>query len=188
MGGRWKLRGFSGLQRSIDWLAAKGLVAQEPSQDGPDWFYVTDPGWEVAAGDTGIAQMAAAERLGVDLHALIAGEVRAQYLLGDYETAIFKAMRQVEIRVRELAGAGKRDLGVPLMRLAFKPGGPLSDPDQDAGEQEATMALFWGAIGVFKNPSSHREVEFEDPTLASEAVLLADLLLRMLDAIERDRS
>jgi Protein of unknown function (Hypoth_ymh) len=43
------------------------------------------------------------------------------------------------------------------------------------------MALFWGAIGVFKNPTSHRPVNYDDPTVAAEAVLLADLLLRMLD-------
>ncbi len=46
------------------------------------------------------------------------------------------------------------------------------------------MALFWGAIGVFKNPSSHRQVEYDDPTLASDVVLLADLLHRMLDQVE----
>ena len=45
------------------------------------------------------------------------------------------------------------------------------------------MALFWGAIGVFKNPSSHREVNYDDPIVAAEAVLLADLLLRLLDAM-----
>jgi len=45
------------------------------------------------------------------------------------------------------------------------------------------MALFWGAIGVFKNPSSHREVNYGDVTVAAEAVLLADLLLRLLDAM-----
>jgi len=52
-------------------------------------------------------------------------------------------------------------------------------------ESEAIMALFRGAIGVFKNPSSHRQVEFDDPTEASEVILLADLLLRMLDRIEQ---
>jgi hypothetical protein len=48
----------------------------------------------------------------------------------------------------------------------------------------ATRALFWGAIGVFKNPSSHRQVRFEDSIEAAEVVLLADLLLRLLDRTE----
>jgi hypothetical protein len=43
------------------------------------------------------------------------------------------------------------------------------------------MALFWGAIGVFKNPPSHRQVDYANPTIAAEIVLFADLLLRMLD-------
>jgi hypothetical protein len=45
------------------------------------------------------------------------------------------------------------------------------------------MALFWGAIGVFKNPTSHRPVDYGDPTVDAEAVLVADLLLRMLDDV-----
>jgi uncharacterized protein (TIGR02391 family) len=93
-------------------------------------------------------------------------------------------MREVEIRVRDLAGAGNDDLGVGLMKEAFKKGGRLADSALEAGEQQATMALFWGAIGVFKNPSSHRQVDFEDPTLASEIVLFADRLHRMLDRVE----
>lgn len=43
------------------------------------------------------------------------------------------------------------------------------------------MALFQGAIGVFKNPTSQRQVDYCDTTIASEIVLFADLLLRMLD-------
>ena len=65
------------------------------------------------------------------------------------------------------------------MKTAFREDGPLSDPSLEAGEQQARMALYWGAIGVFKNPSSHRQVDFDDPTLASEVILLADLLLRL---------
>jgi hypothetical protein len=41
---------------------------------------------------------------------------------------------------------------------------------------------------VFKNPSSHRQVEYDDPTAASEVVLLADLLLRLLDGTADRRS
>jgi len=91
-------------------------------------------------------------------------------------------MREVEIRVRELSDSEPRDIGVALMRQAFRPEvGPLTDQNAEKGEQEALSALFAGAIGVFKNPVSHRQVDYEDPTLASEVVLVADLLLRILD-------
>jgi Protein of unknown function (Hypoth_ymh) len=61
---------------------------------------------------------------------------------------------------------------------------PGGDSAIHEGEQVATMALFWGAIGVFKNPSSHRQVTYDDVTMASEIVLLADLLLRMLESAQ----
>jgi uncharacterized protein (TIGR02391 family) len=173
-------------EEAFDWLVSHGLVSREPSQSGPDWFFVTEPGWEVVQSSAGLAKIAAAERLSVDLHPRLAARVRSQYLLGEYEAAAFLAMREVEIRVRDLARAGDDDLGVALMKEAFKKGGPLTDPTLEAGEQQATMALFWGAIGVFKNPSSHRQVDFDDPTLASEIILFADLLHRMLDRLSSD--
>jgi len=92
-------------EEAFDWLAQHGLVAREPSQDGPDWFFVTERGWAAAdEGDAGVARIGAAERLSVALHPMIADRVRSQYLLGEYEAAAFLAMRQVEIRVRDLSG------------------------------------------------------------------------------------
>ena len=41
-------------------------------------------------------------------------------------------------------------------------------------------------MGVFKNPTSHREVDYNDPTEAAEAILFADLLMRLLDRIMDD--
>jgi uncharacterized protein (TIGR02391 family) len=71
------------------------------------------------------------------------------------------------------------------MREAFKAdGGPLADPNLDPGERVGVMELFAGAIGTFKNPPSHRQVDYSDPTEASEVVLLADLLMRLLDRAE----
>lgn len=68
------------------------------------------------------------------------------------------------------------------MSRAFKPdGGLLCDSSADGGEQVGTMNLFQGAIGLFKNPVSHRQVDYANPTIASEVVLFADLLLRILD-------
>jgi hypothetical protein len=70
------------------------------------------------------------------------------------------------------------------MTEAFKEGGPLFDGSLDRGESQAMMALFRGAIGGFKNPPNHRAVDYGgDPVEASEVVLLADLLLRLLDQV-----
>ena len=104
-------------------------------------------------------------------------------LLGDYEVAAFTALREVEIRVRDLAHEPASALGVPLMRKAFNEKGLLRDPGVVSGEGTAMMDLFAGSIGAFKNPTSHRTVEYTDPTEASEVVLLADLLLRLLDRV-----
>jgi hypothetical protein len=97
--------GARAYQEAFGWLIRHGLVAREPTQSSPDWFFVTDAGWEVAESATGLTRMAAAERFSVDLHPRIADRVRSQYLLGEYEAAAFLAMREVEIRVRDSAGA-----------------------------------------------------------------------------------
>ncbi|OII01403.1 TIGR02391 family protein [Curtobacterium sp. MCBA15_007] len=109
------------------------------------------------------------------------------FVRGDYETAAFAAMKAVEVRVRELSGLPDGLVGVKLMQEAFKETGPLTDPDAEAGERVATMQLFAGAIGAFKNPASHRIVLFRDPLEAAEVVQLADLLLRMLSRVPRVR-
>lgn len=171
------------LAEAFDWLLLRGLFSGIPGEG--DWLFITRKGRSVLEASNGLALVQAEARIDVDLHPSIADRVRSQFLLGEYELAAFAALRQVEIRVRELAGAGGKDdenFGVKLMTRAFKEGGPLRDTSAEGGEQVAMMNLFQGAIGVFKNPPSHRQVDYDDPTLASEVVLLADLLLRLLDA------
>ncbi|MBD1863777.1 MULTISPECIES: TIGR02391 family protein [Trichocoleus] len=129
---------------------------------------------------TGPEAIQAAERLDVALHHRLE-HVKSQFLLGQYELAAFAAMREVEIRVRELSDSESSLIGVKLMRKSFGEGGKLADPELDPGERVGIMELFAGAIGTFKNPPSHRQVNYADPTEASEVVLLADLLMRLLD-------
>lgn len=165
------------------WLIANGLLTEIPMEKG--WFVLSRLGNRLLndVADP-VAHVRAERRIALDLHPLIASRVRSQFLLGEYDAAVFIAMRTVEERVRKLAGATQSDLGVDLVKRAFTDGGPLRDRYMDKGEADALMALFWGAIGVFKNPASHRQVDYEDATEASEAVLLADLLLRILDRSE----
>lgn len=161
------------------WLNSRAYVSWRPDQDSQDSRRVTEEGQ--LALDLGLARLHAAERLEGKLLPELE-KARRQFLQGDYEEAVFASFRRVEESVRALAQLDDADLGVKLMRRAFKTNdGPLADPSTEAGEQDAMSNLFAGAIGAFKNPSSHRSVAYNDPALASEAVLLADLLLRLLD-------
>jgi uncharacterized protein (TIGR02391 family) len=172
------------LSEAWSWLMTHGLVVRDPSQSSSDAYKVSRLGRETLK--YGVTRLAAGERLGVALHPRLAQRIQQQFLLGEFELAVFAAMKEVEVRVRELAQAAQSLLGVKLMQHAFSAEkGALTDPDADPGEQVAMMELFKGAIGLFKNPTSHRPVDYDDPTLASEVILFADLLLRLLDRVEQ---
>ena len=172
------------LAEAWSWLEAHCLVAVDYEKTDSRARKITSIG-AGALEACSIREIVAAERIGLDLHPLLQGKIRPVFLLGDYETAAFKAMKEVEVRVRYMAGLPDNLIGTKLMREAFKvEGGRLTDPSHEKSEQLARANLFAGAIGSFKNPTSHRPVTYKDPVEASEVVLLADLLMRLLDSIK----
>ncbi len=166
------------LAEAWSWLHARSLVAQDPGQSSSDSIFVTRRGTEVL--EKGLEWLRATEQLPSDLLPQLDVEARPHFTRGDLDMAVFAAMRLVEVRLREAAGLSTSLLGVKLVQEAFKQGGPLHDDQMEPAESVAVMNLFAGAIGLFKNPSSHREVDYTDPSEAAEAIVLADLLLRIL--------
>jgi hypothetical protein len=93
------------LSEAWSWLMTHGLVVRNPSQSSSDAYQVSRLGRETLK--YGVARLAAAERLGVALHPRLAQRIEQQFLLGEFELAVFAAMKEVEVRVRELAKASQ---------------------------------------------------------------------------------
>ena len=117
-----------------------------------------------------------------EFHPAISSKVWSVFSNGAYDTAVFEAFKQVEIAVRKAGGYAEADIGVKLMRKAFNvKNGDLTDPEQQESEKEARFFLFVGAIGAYKNPSSHRDVEITAEE-AIEMIAFASYLHRIVDS------
>lgn len=166
------------------WLQREGFLALDPDQNG--WCYVTRRGMRATNPDYFAAHRAANLLPRGALHAAIAEQVWGSFLRGDYDTAVFQAFKALEIAVRRAANLAPTDIGVALVRKAFKPdggggpAGPLTDSALPIAEQEALQQLMAGAIGSYKNPSSHRAVEIAAAE-AVEMIVLASHLLNIVD-------
>lgn len=168
------------------WLKQTGLVVFKPGESSAHGVQLSRLGRQLSrrlqAGEDVLADVES-RRLVAHVSSSELGRARGYFIAGDFETAAFSAMRTVEIAVRQRAGLPDDLVGTKLMRTALGDGGPLDPGDDVSAERDARAHLFAGAVGLFKNPSSHRPVDWDDPMAAAEVVLLADLLLRLLERL-----
>jgi uncharacterized protein (TIGR02391 family) len=166
-------------------LVIKGYLMHN-GQSHPDFFMITSAGEDLikrfkqgAIPSYTVTRMLPREAL----HPAINDKPWQHFMRGEFDTAAFQAMKAVEVSVRDAGSLGNNLVGVALMRQAFAlDTGPLTDTSVERGEQSARMDLFAGAIGSYKNPHSHRDVDLNDPMEAAEIILLANHLLRIVEA------
>ncbi len=162
------------------YLEREGLVAPVPGATN-EWVFITRRGKRMLRPEDLASYRRGSLLPRQLLHPRIGQKVWATFLRGDYDTAIFQAFKEVEVRVREVGKYGLTKLGVDLMREAFDPNsGPLTEMMQPKPEREALAHLFAGAIGLYKNPGSHRNVTIDAPE-AVELIVLASHLLNIVD-------
>ena len=168
------------LMEAWTWLKNEGFIVPIPGSD-IDHVCITKKGENVK--DEGSLESYRKVNLLPKklLHPVIEQKVYHLFLRGDYDIAILQAYKEVEVAVRDADGNTEK-YGTDLMRQAFdKDDGSLTDQNQPKPEREATAHLFAGAIGLYKNPHSHRNV----PVTAEEAVeiiMFASHLLRIVDS------
>lgn len=158
------------------YLEHQGLLATDPNGSQ----FITRRGEAVKAREDFTSYTHGALLPDSMLHMTIWTEVKPLFLQGKYETAVLEAYRQVEIAVRDEGKYAPEDFGVDLMRKAYHAvTGPLRDETLPKPEREAMAHLFAGAIGLFKNPASHRKPAIWNPEHAALQILIANELLQI---------
>jgi hypothetical protein len=85
------------LMEAWAWLEIKGLLVREPSQQAP-WFFLSRRAQRLKSRGEFEAYRKASLLPRGQLHPLIASEVYPAFSRGKYDTAIFEAFREVEVR------------------------------------------------------------------------------------------
>lgn len=162
-------------------LVTIGMLVPNPQSMSYGWYVLTDRAKAIkTAADYERYRHASRYPHGA-IHPMIERNTYSEFMKGDYDTAVFKAFKTLEDAVRTRGGFGNESIGVPLMREAFRKEGPLADMTEHEAERDALMHLMGGAIGRFKNPTSHRFTGLDDPITTIEIIQLASLLLRIAE-------
>jgi uncharacterized protein (TIGR02391 family) len=180
--GRGREFGLMAIREAWAWLEGAALLIPSPAYSGGGVKVLSRRAARLAK-EADPKKALSARHLPKDsLNPTIREDVWSLYHRGKYDTAVFEAMKAVEVAVRDASGLAS-EIGTTLMCKAFdKAIGPLSDMTMPEAEREARAHLFAGAIGSYKNPHSHRNVALDDPDEAAEIITLANHLLRIVEA------
>jgi uncharacterized protein (TIGR02391 family) len=169
---------------AVQGLEEKRLIEPAPGMNGANGFILLTPeGAKVAKDPLDLETIRIRSMLRPEmLHPKLRNKPYKDFVDGHPTSAIQEAYKIVEIEVKTASGLKHITSGVQLIIEAFDAAtGPLTDRTESDNMRKALPRLFAGAMGRFRNPSTHTHRSFPDLFEAVEELMLASRLLRFLD-------
>ena len=162
------------LAEALSWLKTHGLIASSPESPVSGYFFVTRMGREVGSGKSLAAFRKAGELPKERMHLSIAERCHAQYIRGEFDSAVFEAYKTLEVKVREAA-----KLPQSLLRTALARRAPEEIRLHRACSSRAFTQLFPGTQGFLqrrgrgtqRQSQSYYEKSLRIPNLQSHRTL-----------------
>ncbi len=173
-------------RRAFKALDEMGLIEPAPGPNGANGFVLLTHEGKAAAAETLDFQLVRARnRLHREmLHPKLRGKPYEDFANGHPNSAIQEAYKIVDIEVGTAAQAPNA-FGVNLLQAFDHDKGPLTDFTENEPTRKALARLFAGAMGRFRNSSTHTHRAFPDLNEAIEELMVASRLLRFLDEPNR---
>ncbi len=164
-------------------LYSQNLIMKDPHHEhSEDSITLTSKGREIAENQFNIDEFSIRLENFIDRKDVLSG-CQDLFNSGKYETAVFSAYRLLEVKIREKANLPAEIIGTDLVNKALSPTtGKLRVPScATKAEETGVLNLFLGGISSFKNPTSHRIINYDEPRYALRVIVLAELLLSILE-------
>ena len=162
-------------------LQRDGYISQIPSIQNEFHYSLTDEGLKLAGRTLEDMILVAVNLQDLLSSQALLEKVRDDFYSGEYESAVMKAFKMVEEALRATSGLTTA-YGSDLVQEAFSPSKPiLKHPEAHSkAEIESLFFLMRGAFGWFRNPASHRTIDYADAHQAAHILALANLLLHLI--------
>jgi len=145
------------------WLEREGMLAPY-LRKGREWVSMTRRGTKLAEESDidGYVRRNLIPKQSLD--PVLADKVWPLFIRGDYDTAVFQAFKEVEIRARTAASLSPESYGTSLMRDAFHPeNGVLTDSSLPSAERQATSVVSYKCLYSPCHSSKPMKNPFDQP-------------------------
>ena len=109
--------------------------------------------------------------------------VSKSFAADDYDATVIAAFKYLDSYLHKLLNVSPHDYyGEALINYAYSPNQGVIQMDTHPNEQAGLRNLISGALAIFRNPSAHRFMEYDQFT-ASTVIALVATVIKLTDKI-----